>query len=425
MKISNIVPNTNQKSLNINTALPTDKNAENPTEQLVKGINVPKLVFVPSQENIEGIKQEELLVLNILEEIGLIKSEKNIEILKTLIKFKLPINQETFDKASIILDKLEGLLNLTEKESIEIITQEINPLDEDISRIIKIPSKNTNNETSPIKLQNLTETVKETLQNITPGKEADSSLVKKVAFLIKNDMKVSINNLKFLSDIMASKDFLENDIIELIQQMEKEGHSVDKLKSNFEKLLQSRIMNFDTTDKEVLKNSVEKITSLIEDVQKSILLKETKSEGILEKVNTLNSKIDFLNNLNQHSTFFYIPLKLNRNDIEKNLFVLNKKRRDSKEDKLKIFISLDTTNMKKVDVIIEYNNNKLSVDFIVQSQDILNFIQPWEDDLKDSLSEAEYENVYIGFKLREKDEIEPLDLFTDDENQNYLLNVRV
>lgn len=386
---------------------------------MVKEANGSKIVLTPMMGSAEGKKEQEIFIKNILDKLGLIKSGKNTEIIKTLTKYKMPINQQSIDKISVVLDKLEGLLNLGENEKLELISSKNNPLSEEIDKIIK-STDNQNN-----KGNKLTELIKSNLEHITSDREIDSSLVKKVAVLLKNDMKISINNLKYLSDIIDNKNLLESDFEKLLQQMDKEGYKTEEIKNQLDKLKQIKILNFDSSDKELLKNSTKELTKLIDDIQNSFQLKGDTSQEISDRINSLNNKIDFLNKLNENSTFFYIPFKLPKKDLEKNLFILNKNKRNKKKDRLKIFISLDTSNLKKVDVIMEVYKDNLSINFGVENKEILNFIKLKKDELTNTLESGEYNNTNISIKLNKEKKNDPLDLLAEDKGLNYLLDVRV
>ncbi|WP_202711316.1 flagellar hook-length control protein FliK [Sporosalibacterium faouarense] len=391
---------------------------------LVRQATDTKLVFTPVAGGVED-QSEKSFVRNILKEIGLIDSEKDQEILKTLVKYKMPINQDSIDRVSIALDKIEELLNIKEGESLELISNKGNPLDEDVSKLIKSSVNGLEVQGGSLNSDEITELITKTLENMNINKEIDSNIIKEVTFLVKNNGKVSVNNLKFLSDIISNKDFFEGDLLELVQQMDDEGYDVKDIKLQFSKLQEGKILNFDSSDKEILKESINKLTKLIDDIQKSVNTNENKSDTISDKINNLNSKIDFLNNLNENSTFFYIPLKMKKEDLQKNLFVLNKKKRFNKGDKVRIFVSLDTTNLDKVNVMLESNNSKLKIDFNVRSKAIVEFIETRINELGQVLSDSGYDNIDISINTRKEDDINPLDLIADEEGQNYLFDVRV
>nr|WP_243414874.1 flagellar hook-length control protein FliK [Sporosalibacterium faouarense] len=116
---------------------------------------------------------------------------------------------------------------------------------------------------------------------------------------------------------------------------------------------------------------------------------------------------------------------MKKEDLQKNLFVLNKKKRFNKGDKVRIFVSLDTTNLDKVNVMLESNNSKLKIDFNVRSKAIVEFIETRINELGQVLSDSGYDNIDISINTRKEDDINPLDLIADEEGQNYLFDVRV
>lgn len=388
-------------------------------EFLVKEASESRLILTPLENGQGGPKQEGLFINNILDKLGFIKSDSNIEIMKTLIKFKMPLKQENIDKMARSLGKLEGLQDLKTTEKLQLVSGSGKALHEDIDKIIK---GNANDG----KVENgLTNTVKSSLEEILSSQKTPTSLINKVAFLIKNDMKVSINNLGFLTDIINNEDFVEEDIRQLIAEMSSKGYDTDKTNQQLEKFLQGKSLNFDASDKDNLKDSIKTLTRLMEEINSTLSSKDNKVETILHKTNILNSKIEFLNSLNQNSTFYYIPLKIPKEDLEKNLFVLNKRRRNNKDDNIKIFISLDTSNIKRIDVLLHKTSDKLSIDFSVQSEEVLILMQSKESKLNEVLKNCGFEDVHIGFNVKDESEVDPVELLSDEEGHNYLLDVRV
>ncbi len=388
-------------------------------EFLVKEAGESKLILTPLQNNQSGIKQESLFINNILDKFGFIKSQSNIDIVKALLKYKIPLKQETIDKMARSIGKLEDLTNIKTNEKLQVLSNSQSLLGEDIDKIIKVNNNQVNIQ------DNITNSVKSNLENILSSQKNPSSLINKLAFLIKNEMKVSINNLSFLTDIINNKDFIEDDIKQLITEMGSKGYDIEKVNQHLEKFLQGKLLNFDSTDKENLKESIRNLTKLMEEINTTFKLHEGKEETVFNKSEIINSKLEFLNNINQNSTFYYIPFKIPREDFEKNLFVLNKRRRNKKDDNIKVFISLDTSNIKKIDVLLHKFLDKLNINFTVESEKILKLLQSKEANLKKVLINCGFEDIYLDFNVKNENEVDPLEILSDEDTHNYLLDVRV
>lgn len=388
-------------------------------EFLIKEASGSKLVITPLENGQGETKQEGLFINNILDKLGFLKSDSNIEIVKTMLKYKMPLKQETVDKMARSLGKLEDFANLKNDEKLQVISPNGKPLAEDIDKIVRDNINNGKNK------NDITNSIKSKLEQIISSQKTNQSLINKVAFLIKNDMKVSLNNLGFLTDIINNEDFTEEDIRQLINEMGSKGYNTDKINQNLEKFLQGKVLNFDSTDKDNLKDSIKTLASVMEEINTVLESKGSKEESILNKIDILNSKIEFLNEINQNNTFYYIPFKVSRENLEKNLLILNKRRRNKKDDSVKIFISLDMSNIKKVDVLLHKYLDKLNIDFTVQSEKIIKLMESKEDNLKSILRKSGFEDVNISFSIKDEHEVDPIELLSDEDGHNYLLDVRV
>ncbi|RKD34415.1 flagellar hook-length control protein FliK [Thermohalobacter berrensis] len=392
----------------------------------IKDANDSKIIMTPlNNENVNTMDNEENLKTVLLKN-NLEINEENLEILKNLFKYKMPVNRETINRIRVLINKIIGLSNLKEDENIEVMGNSKDILNESLEKLIKVKVKgNINNEMkNQLSLANKS-VLKDMFNNITSDykeKKVIYQLIKRVVFLLKADMKISINSFKFLSEILEGKNPIEKDIDAIINLL-KEKISDKELINKASKIIEGVNVKFNNEDKENIKNYYQKLNEIINNI-KDILEKNRKiSKEVLNKFEQIQSKIDFINRLNENGTFLYIPITLNnKNKKGQQLFILNKKRLKRNSNDFKVFISLNTKNLNKVNILCHLNQSNLNVIFNLENEGIIKLFKEKQENLKNKLSEYGF-NVNIKFKVKEK--TDPLDLFSEDRPSNYLLDIRV
>jgi len=98
------------------------------------------------------------------------------------------------------------------------------------------------------------------------------------------------------------------------------------------------------------------------------VLEETDIPGkqeILNKVDNIKSDINFLNELNKHTVYFQIPLKIFDKNTNGELYILkrNNGRKRIDPQNATVFLSLDTENLGQVDSLISVNKKNVSLNF--------------------------------------------------------------
>ncbi|AFS78624.1 hypothetical protein Curi_c16160 [Gottschalkia acidurici 9a] len=110
---------------------------------VIKDIKENLLILNPVYEDIDFnkefvLKNKDLILDRILNLNNLVKNEKNLNILKEMIAFRMPLSGENIESIAKHIDKLLSILNLQEDETIQILSTIKEPLSEDISKLVKI-----------------------------------------------------------------------------------------------------------------------------------------------------------------------------------------------------------------------------------------------------------------------------------------------
>lgn len=158
---------------------------------------------------------------------------------------------------------------------------------------------------------------------------------------------------------------------------------------------------------EQLKNQAGKMA----DMTSSILGKDS---GLYQNVNRLSQNIDFMNQLNQTFTYIQVPLKLSNQNANGDLYVYtNKKNLADKNGSVSAFLHLDMDHLGSVDVYVAMEKQKVSTNFKVRDDSILDLIEANIDILNERLQKR-------GYTLRPTVEIHDEDVSVLEEMQKQM-----
>ena len=149
-------------------------------------------------------------------------------------------------------------------------------------------------------------------------------------------------------------------------------------KATFDKLLHQfinetmRITSLGVADTpDTLTNYYKRTKKVMEDVEN--VLKSSKADNDLAKnMSDIKSNIDFMNDLNKNMTFFQMPLKF------------------SDPDEVSAMLHLDMPNLGSVDVYVKLNHTNVSTNFILETEELLDFVYAHIDELNERLKQLGY-----------------------------------
>ncbi|OHW62741.1 hypothetical protein EUAN_05250 [Andreesenia angusta] len=124
--------------------IPLDFSNEKFMSFIVKEMGDNILSLVPDYDSIElndnyTIKNERLIMNKVLEFLGLEKSDENIELVKNMVKFNMPLDSDTVQESLKYMDKIISLLNIEPSEDAYVLSKNIDHMKEDLANFFKLP----------------------------------------------------------------------------------------------------------------------------------------------------------------------------------------------------------------------------------------------------------------------------------------------
>lgn len=397
-------------------------------------------------------RKEELFINKVLDAYNLPKSDENIHVIKTIFGFKMSLSQENIINVIKSVDKLNNLKGMQQDDKVYIINSKKSPLYENVMKLIKVNtstdivrSTNTDelihsnfaagsknnvdpiSDTSDINFIDVTETIYPKLDTFFPEHTTSMNIINKVVFLMKLGLDISLGNFEKLMNLIDNDDGIIKPLFELLDYLkdhsqrdnEYTNEQVDILnKANF-KLV--KIDDKNTFNKESVKTFLNEMNSILEQIKPAISTKKNTAKDLNTKLNNFFESIELNNKINSYYTFIHVPIEFNKEKSNNNVYILKKKNK-SKNNNYSLYISLNTKNLRKVDVFCNINHESIKLDFIVEKE-FMSFFKKKFDDLTKSLNKLGYQNILIDF--REDKENDLINMFIDGELLNYNLNVRV
>lgn len=219
-------------------------------------------------------------------------------------------------------------------------------------------------------IENLLSDGKTMNENLSDGKPVNGSLDEQINRLLqtlgKSENQSAKDVLKLVADLLQNKQLdakilSEPSIVKLLQ---------NKLEEQW-LLKPEEVANKDRMESfyEQLRLQTSKLAQLTETVL-------GKDASLTQKTNQLSQNIDFMNQLNQTFAYVQIPLKMSGSNANGDLYVYtNKKNLASEDGSVSAYLHLDMEHLGSVDCYVTMQNEKVSTNFKVQDDSILDFLE--------------------------------------------------
>lgn len=146
---------------------------------------------------------------------------------------------------------------------------------------------------------------------------------------------------------------------------------------------------------QVLKSTVQQLPQGIREAAASI-------------VNNLDSNVNFINQLNNYSSYVQLPLSIFNQNTTGELYMLKKGPKSKKLDpsNMTVLISLDSNNIGRIDTLLSIDKKNISTNFRLENSEVFPVLKEHHKQLYNSLIEKGFRLVDFTYRLME----EPLNI---------------
>ncbi len=171
----------------------------------------------------------------------------------------------------------------------------------------------------------------------------------------------------------------------------------------------------------------ERLSDLIETASQQEL--NSSGEKVLKQAQQLKTGMDVMNQLQQNYQFIHLPIMLNQQFINSQLYIMNKKgTRKNSDERITALLRLDFRNLGHMDIYIAKHMKNVDITFYVDGQDTETLLQENTTQLYKQLINQSFNIVGLGIRLHDADVQEIREYFdpqkTKTEPKRFTFDVR-
>ena len=201
--------------------------------------------------------------------------------------------------------------------------------------------------------------------------------------------------------------FAEN--LKLLFNNKEDNNFINKLLSNKSMIFFNEIMKDlylspeQLKDKDKLKDSLNKLYKYINNIESLLSNQETiEYKGLLKASQEIKNNLEFMNQLNKFDSFVQIPIKLNDNNSQAELYVFRKRKHSKKQsNSVSALIALELVNIGQIEVFVQKNDRDIFLQFSLESDLYIKTVKGHINKLINSLNSKGYQVKSLTFNKLE------------------------
>ncbi|MDR7856352.1 hypothetical protein [Tissierella sp.] len=431
---------------------------------LVKSIkdSVINLKPINEDDSLQIDFKENRSISKLLQSINIKETKLSIGLVENLMKYNDSITEQKLNEGIKILEKLLQLINIKDEEKVVLVspntknigysennpqinnesnsqieakrplTIELNrvntyiPIEKEDIKYMLVANKNDYQNMKEIssivkeflgdEINTSINTEKMTSDNENVNNEIifnkEEEFLKLTSFLIKNNIKPSLNNVKNLRE-------LNNNPVDFANDFKK----VNTIINRIENMQPDRAL-LNIEDKDILNDYMPLRDNELEELQ--VLLRNLSNNANLQQkdeLKSLENKIDFLRELNSDLSLVFLPIHHRKENLDGILtFLEDKRKKKGSNENINIFINLNTNNLGKVSISCQLLGDLINAKISIKRED-LELFQSAEDLLVEKISSLGYVLNKIDFVTDSIVQI--LDTMISNPNPTYILDLKV
>lgn len=212
---------------------------------------------------------------------------------------------------------------------------------------------------------------------------------------------LSANKEKAFSQLFAAVE--ELDVPDDIKQATNRLLAQRVTKSMLNNELMVNKDNMETVDK--INKHYNKVYDRINDVLNLDLNDTSESiRQVLREAGNIKTSVEMMNQLQQNHQFLHIPMVINNQNVDSELYVMKKQGSNKKADeRITALVRLDLRNLGQLDIYVAKTANNVEVNFYAEGDSTIDHIRNHSGELVKQLVEKSFNVLGVGVSMREKD----------------------
>ncbi|WP_026651130.1 flagellar hook-length control protein FliK [Butyrivibrio proteoclasticus] len=258
------------------------------------------------------------------------------------------------------------------------------------------------------------EKLKEGVQDKGQGDSSFNNSIKEFGDKLRN-VGFSDNDINSLMDKAQQGKFSETDLLNELNKAFEKADLSNKSEVNawknvfsddtFKNLLKDKISSQwlikpeDVTEKENVDHLYQRINNQVKNLSNMIQESGLAGTKVSQAVNNLQNNLDFMNQINQMFQYVQLPLMMAGQNTHGDLYVYrNKNKKMSEDGSVSAVLHLDMEHLGPLDVYVKMLDKKVTTNFYVADDSILDLINDNIDILNERLSKRGY-TMQVTMKL--------------------------
>lgn len=156
-------------------------------------------------------------------------------------------------------------------------------------------------------------------------------------------------------------------------------------------------------DKQNVRDVYERLTKQLEGLKQAVMTTGGEESNVFKATTTLQNNLNFMNYMNQMYNYVQIPLNLNGKFSQGELYVYSNKKNLAKADgSVSALLHLDMEHLGPVDVYVAMQNQNVTTNFYLETDELLDFIHAHIHILDERLAKRGY-SLSAKMMVREED----------------------
>lgn len=150
-------------------------------------------------------------------------------------------------------------------------------------------------------------------------------------------------------------------------------------------------------EKDKLSQLYERLESQMEQMSKILKAAGHESGALQKTIHQIQGNIEFMNEINQIYNYVQLPLKLNGQNANGDLYVYTNKRKGMEEDgELSAFLHLDMEHLGSTDVLVKLKGKSIDTSFTISDEKSMALVEKYLPVLDEKLSAMGYQcSLYV------------------------------
>ena len=379
------------------------------------------MAYQPSRVTRDDIRQMQPGIKDLLRGFGMEITENLMKTAEELIYRGLEVSKENIDQVQGVKIALHGLKDIldyektaliiksgveVEKENVMVLNKIAREITENIARenTDEIHQLAQGEETSINTSQRFLN-MKGLIEGIALFKDKKEALL---PLLIKNSLPINLKQISNMQLLLSNKDQIAPETQKILKLLERSDRKeLREIEGKFKGFLKATSIEM-KSGKFDIERTYNELAKWIREIEnKAYLFNKTEKEALGKIGERLKDSLDLQNQLNRNDTMFQLPIMMENQLRNLQIYIMNKKRNSRKIDPndMSVLLNFETNNMGNINIYTSINHKKVNMKIGVKNHRDRKIFEKNSHLIGELLSKIGYELRDMSFRVEEDQDL--------------------